>query len=62
MDYEGIFANGAVVDATRPRTSGIPQNAHTMKLQKEPRLDFEKIRKILAGEQVQSLSKDAQND
>jgi hypothetical protein len=51
MTYDVLSASGAVLDAIRPRTSGMPQNAYTMKLQKEPVLDFERMKKIVAGVQ-----------
>lgn len=47
------FAEGAVLEALRPRTSGRALDAHVILGQREPTPDYERMRRAVAGEEVE---------
>ena len=44
------IAQGAIIEALRPKTSGQSVDAHVVRTQKEPTPDYEKMRRAVNGE------------
>ena len=49
MDVDDLAIGGTIQNATRPRKSGISQNAHSFRQSTEPPPDYQKVLDVVEG-------------
>lgn len=49
MNLDAISAAAAVMEATRPKRSGVAKNAYAVRSKKEPEPDFAKMKEAIEG-------------
>ena len=52
MATDITFAFASVQEALRPKHSGKTQNAHIVRQRKEPKLDFEQMKRAIEGTEL----------
>lgn len=58
MHVTNASAYAAVVDATRPRRSGVAQNAYVVRSKKEPEPDYAKMKRALQGNATENANEE----
>lgn len=56
MNTSMLFAEGAVIEALRPRSSGRVVNVHVISMRREPTPDYDKMRRAVQGVETDDRS------